>query len=124
MKYVFQFAVIISVSFAGEILNAILPFPVPASIYGMAILFLLLKSGALKISQVKDASDFLLSVMPVMFVPSSVALMTSAEILKKFGVQFFVIAVVTTFSVMIVTGRTAQFLIRRKKSEKKSEEKK
>ena len=42
MKYLKQFLIILLISFIGEILKAVLPLPVPASIYGMAILFVCL----------------------------------------------------------------------------------
>ena len=42
MKFLVQFLIIAAVSFAGEILNAVVPLPVPASIYGIVILFVLL----------------------------------------------------------------------------------
>lgn len=39
MKLLKQFLIIILVSFIGEILKEVIPFPVPASIYGMIIMF-------------------------------------------------------------------------------------
>ena len=49
MKYVKQFLIIIGISLAGEILKYILPLPIPASIYGMAILFIALLTGIIKL---------------------------------------------------------------------------
>ena len=40
MKYVKQFGIILLISFAGEALNYLLPLPVPASIYGLVLMFL------------------------------------------------------------------------------------
>ena len=51
MKYVKQFLIIIGISLAGEILKYILPLPIPASIYGMAILFIALLTGIIKLRQ-------------------------------------------------------------------------
>ena len=34
MKYLHQFLLILAISFMGELLKEVLPFPVPASIYG------------------------------------------------------------------------------------------
>ena len=112
MKYLSQFAIIVCISFVGEILNRLLPLPVPASIWGFLLLFMLLKLKVLKLRYVKDAGDFLLDLMPVMFVPPSVGVMTAAPIMKKWGVQFCAIAVLTTFCVIVVSGRVAQFFIR------------
>ena len=45
MKYLRQFGLILLFSFLGEALRALIPLPVPASIYGMALLFLALAAG-------------------------------------------------------------------------------
>ena len=38
MKYIKQFSIIITVSFLGEVLHALLPLPIPASIYGLLLM--------------------------------------------------------------------------------------
>ena len=67
MKYVKQFGIIIMISFVGEVLNYLIPIPVPASIYGMVIMLVLLTSGKLKLESVRDTAIFLIEVMPLMF---------------------------------------------------------
>ena len=42
MKYIRQFAVILAVTCAGEILHTFIPLPVPGSIYGLVLMFVLL----------------------------------------------------------------------------------
>ncbi len=39
MKYIRQLGIILLVSFLGELLHYLLPLPVPASIYGIVLLF-------------------------------------------------------------------------------------
>ncbi len=77
MNYLKQFLIILSISFIGEILKAALPLPVPASIYGMAILFACLATGIIRLEAVRDAGKFLIETMPVMFIPAGVGLMAS-----------------------------------------------
>lgn len=77
MKYLKQFLIILVISLIGELLNKLLPLPVPASIYGMVILFIGLLSGVIKLSSVKEAGSFLIEIMPVMFIPAGVGLMSS-----------------------------------------------
>lgn len=112
VKYVLQFTLIVSISFMGEILHRVVPLPVPASIYGLAILFMGLRTGLIKLHQVKEAAGFLLAVMPVMFVPSSVGFMTAIPVMKSHGVRFVLIAAATTFFVMVVTGHAVQLVMR------------
>ena len=53
MKYVFQFSRILAFCLAGELLHALLPLPVPASIYGLLLLLLALKLGFVKLDQIR-----------------------------------------------------------------------
>ena len=43
MKWMKQFGIILLVSFVGEVLEKWIPLPIPASIYGIILLFLCLK---------------------------------------------------------------------------------
>ena len=80
MKYVNQFCIILAFSFAGEILNCLIPLPVPASIYGLLLMFLALEFKIIKVHHVKEVSSFLLGIMSIFFVPSSVGFKrTSAD---------------------------------------------
>ena len=70
MKHVQQFSIILLISVIGELLKTFLPLPVPASVYGLIIMLVALLTGILKLDQVKGAADFLVEIMPVMFVPA------------------------------------------------------
>lgn len=119
MKYVKQLAVILLISFAGELLNALLPFPVPASIYGMVLLFVGLLTGLIRLEWVKEAGLFLVEIMPVFFIPVCVGLLDSWVNIKPFWLPLVVITCLTTVIVMVVTGRTAQSILRRGKKQQK-----
>lgn len=77
MKYINQFLIILLISFLGEILKCLLPLPIPASIYGMIILFLGLMTKVIKLESVKETGKFLIEIMPIMFIPAGVGLMTT-----------------------------------------------
>ncbi len=111
MRYVKQFAIIIMISFAGELLKEFLPFLVPASIYGLLIMLLLLMTGIIKVEHVKDVSTFLLDVMPVMFIPAAVGLMESWDVMQDILVPAMILCIVGTLLVMVVSGRVTQRLI-------------
>ena len=119
MKYVKQLAVILLISFAGELLNALLPFPVPASIYGMVLLFVGLLTGLIRLEWVKEAGLFLVEIMPVFFIPVCVGLRDSWVNIKPFWLPLVVITCLTTVIGMVVTGRTAQSILRRGKKQQK-----
>ena len=63
MKYLFQFSIILLVTFIGEVLHELLPLPVPTGIYGMALLFIALCTKVIKLEHVGDTADFLIEIM-------------------------------------------------------------
>ena len=115
MKYLKQFLIILVISLIGELLNKLLPLPVPASIYGMVILFIGLLSGVIKLSSVKEAGSFLIEIMPVMCIPAGVGLMSSWLNLKPIIIPVCIITVAAIFTVMIVSGHVTQFIVKRTK---------
>ena len=119
MKYLRQFLVILGISFVGELLKVLLPLPIPASIYGMVILFIGLLTGWIPLDAVRDAGKFLIEIMPVMSIPAGVGLMASWGILKPMLLPVSIIVVVTLITVMVATGWSSQWMIRRKKKEGK-----
>ena len=112
MKYLKQFLIILTISLIGEVLKALIPLPIPASIYGMVILFVCLLSGAIKLDAVRDVGTFLIQIMPVMFIPAGVQLMASWNVLSPLLVPASVVTVVVLIAVMVVTGRVSQRIIR------------
>ena len=74
MKYLFQFTIIGVITAIGELLNLLLPLPIPASIYGLVILFVALCTKIIRLDQVEHAADFFLAIMPILFVPPTVNL--------------------------------------------------
>lgn len=118
MKYVRQFLIIIWFSFLGELLHAVIPLQIPASIYGFVLLFAALCTGIVKLPQIRETSRFLIDIMPLLFVPAGVGLLESWDVLRPVLVQVVVILVVSTVLVMGVSGRVTQSMIRRRKKER------
>ena len=123
MKYLKQFLIILVISYAGELLKYVLPTPIPASIYGMVILLVGLLTGWIALDAVKDVGKFLIEIMPVMFIPAGVGLMSSWGILKPLILPVSIITVVTIVTVMAATGKVSQWVIRKGKSDKEENEK-
>lgn len=119
MKYILQFEIIIAISLVGELLNRIIPLPIPASIYGMVILFTALCTGIIKLSAVKETGKFLIYIMPIMFIPATVGLLDSWSVMQEFLTAIIVISLVSTVLVMVFTGHITQFIIKLKNREEK-----
>lgn len=117
MKLIKQFLIIIAFSFAGEILHALLPLPIPASIYGIALLFAALETKKLKVQDIAETSAFLIEIMPIMFIPAAVGLLKSWDVVKGSLPAYIVVTAVSTFVVMYAAGAVTQAIIRRNKKE-------
>lgn len=111
VKYVRQICIIFGITMAGELLNTLLPLPIPAGVYGLFLLLVGLCSGLLKLEHVEETGNFLLDTMPIMFVPVIVGLMEKYEILKAVAVPVIVISAASTVIVMAVTGKITEWLI-------------
>ncbi len=113
MKFIKQLSVILTVSFIAELMEYLIPIPVAASIYGLILMIAGLMTGIIPLKEVEDAADFLVTVMPILFVPPTVSIMTGAEAMKAMLAPLCVISVVSTVLIMAVTGRVSQGILRR-----------
>lgn len=114
MRYIAQLAVIMVISFLGEVLAHFLPLPIPASIYGMALLFCGLMTGIIPLRAVRETGRFLVEIMPLFFVPAAVGLLDVWETVRIHWAAYAVIIALSTFVVMAASGWTTQAVMRRK----------
>lgn len=114
MKYIKQVAIIFAVTCVGEILKYFIPLPIPASIYGLVIMIILLATKVVKLEQVKDVADFLIEIMPLMFIPAGVGIIVSWKQVRGMILPVCVTVFITTCLVMIVTGKVTDFMVSRK----------
>ena len=104
MKFLIQFLIIIAFSFLGELLHYCLPLPIPASIYGIVLLFIALELKWVKVKDIRETSSFLIAVMPVMFIPAAVGLIDSWASVSQAWFQYIIVTVISTFIEMGVSG--------------------
>ena len=126
MKYVRQIGILWGMTMAGEFLNFLLPFPVPAGVYGLFLLLGALLTGVVKIESVEATGNFLMDIMSMMFIPATVGLVEYAQQIGEILVPYTVIIACSTVAVMAATGRLAQVMIERqerKMSERKKKRK-
>lgn len=116
MKYLSQFLRITAFTLAGELLQRLIPLPVPASVYGLVLLFIALCAGIVKLEQVKDAGRFLVSILPILFVSPAVGILENWGLIKDVMISMIVVALTSTIITFAVAGRVTQSL--RNKEEK------
>ena len=108
VKYIFQFARITAFCLAGEILAVVLPLPIPASVYGLLLMVAELKTGVLKLDQVRETGLFLTGIFPLLFVPAAAGVVELGSQLMDLLLPAVLAIVPITALVMAVTGMVAQ----------------
>lgn len=111
MKFVKQFLIIVTVSLLGELLAWFIPLPIPGGIYGLILMFFALKFKLFPLSKVKETSKFFIDIMPIFFVPPGVAILDSLDVLKNHWWQITLTAFLSTFVVMIISGKITTLIL-------------
>ena len=114
MKYIPQFLYILAFSFIGQVLQAVVPLPIPAAIYGLVLLLIALSTDLLKVKQVEDAANRLISVMPILYVPICVKILEYWGVISQNAAAIITISVVSTFLVFGVSGAVTQWLMKKR----------
>ena len=113
MKYLNQFLIILGFTLLGEVLQRIVPLPIPASVYGIVFLFLSLCFGLVKLEQVKEAGGFLTSILPVLFVSPAVGILENWGLIKAALVPMVILVLASTALTFGIAGRIAQAFMKK-----------
>lgn len=113
MRFIKQLLIILGVSFVGEALHFLLPLPVPASIYGLVLMLLCLCFKVFPLRAVEETGDFLIDLMPALFIPATVGVMAAWDVLQPVLLQVALITFLSLIVVMAVSGRVTQWALRR-----------
>lgn len=111
MKYLTQFFWILLFCALGEVLAAVIPFPIPAAIYGLVLLFLALSFKIIRLEQVSDTARFLIRVMGVFFVSPVVNILAYWGVIAPNLGAICVIILVTTVLVFGISGLVTKALL-------------
>ncbi len=114
MSLVYEFGIILAVCLAGELLHWLLPLPVPASIYALCLLLVLLLTGIVKEKNIARAAGFLLNIMTMLFIPAAVGLISVWADARRMLAPLAVAIVPITVVVMAATGVSVQKIRKRR----------
>lgn len=112
MKFIKQLVIILTISLIAELMELLIPIPVAASMYGLVLMLWGLITKVIPLEKVEGVADFLVEILPIMFIPPTVGIMASVEALKEMLVPLVVISIVSTVLIMVATGRTTQSILR------------
>ena len=104
MKIIIQVAIIFSICWISQLVEALLPIAFPASVIGMVLLLALLLSRVLRVDHIREKSDFLLGNMAFFFLPAGVSIINYFDVLQSTAVQLVIICLLTTVITFFVTA--------------------
>ena len=116
MNYLSQFSIIMGFTLAGEALQRLLPIPIPASVYGLVLLFAALCTGVIKLEQVKTVGSFLASILPILFVAPAVGIVEHWGLISSHLLPIVLVLVGTTVLTFGITGRVAMIFRRKEEN--------
>ena len=119
MKYLNQFLIILGFTLLGEVLQRVVPLPIPASVYGIVLLFLALCCKLIRLEQVKEAGGFLTSILPVLFVSPIVGILDNWALIRGALLPMVLLVLASTVLTFGISGRIAQAIMG--KEEKKND---
>ena len=105
MKIITQCGFLFFVCLCGIALSRAFPFPMPASVLSMLVLFAMLLVKVIRPSFVQETTDFLLGNMAFFFIPSGVGILAHIETIRGNIVALFTICIAT----MCLTFAAAAF---------------
>ncbi|MFC5700301.1 CidA/LrgA family protein [Cohnella faecalis] len=88
--------------------------PIPGSIIGMALLFALLRTGAIKLRWIEAGARWLIAEMLLFFIPATAGIVQFKHLLLSNGLSLLLVIVVSTFVVMLTAGMLVDRIGKRK----------
>lgn len=100
-------------TFAGEVLQRLIPLPIPASVWGLALLFLALCLKIVRPEQLKETAGFLISIMSILFVSTVVGIVENWALIQPQLLSIFLLLLSTTVLTFGISGSITQFFLRK-----------
>ena len=118
MKYLSQFLIILGFTFLGEALQRIVPLPIPASVWGLALLFSALCLKLIQLEQVAEAGAFLRSILPLLFIAPAVGIVDNWGLISGALLPILLLVIGTTVTTFGISGVITRSLIKKGGGEK------
>ena len=84
---------------------------IPASVWGMVLLFASLMLGVVKPDDVKTVAHFLTDNMTIFFLPAAIGIMDQWGLIKMNLLAWLAVVLISTVFVMLTTGLLQQWLM-------------
>ncbi|EMI12541.1 antiholin-like murein hydrolase modulator LrgA [Bacillus altitudinis] len=100
-----------TVMFVSNLISMYLPIPMPASVIGLVLLFILLTTKIVKLEQVEQLGSSLTGLISFLFVPSGISVIQSLGVMQEVGVQVVGVIIIATIMLLAATGLFSQLLM-------------
>ena len=110
IKIVLQIIVLYGFVLLGNWLRDLLHLPLSGSIIGLLVLLAVLSLKVFRLEWIESGSNFLLSYLPLYFIPATVGVMNYGHIFTGKGFLLIPITIISTFLTMGISSYISQFL--------------
>ncbi|ABV63195.1 MULTISPECIES: antiholin-like murein hydrolase modulator LrgA [Bacillus] len=111
-----------TVMFVSNLISMYLPIPMPASVIGLVLLFVLLTTKIVKLEQVEQLGTSLTGLISFLFVPSGISVIQSLGVMQEVGVQVVGVIIIATIMLLAATGLFSQLLMQLSEKPQKRKE--
>lgn len=122
IQTILQIALLIIISFIGNMLHTFLNIPLPGSIIGLILLFILLSLHIIPSSWIDRGAGFLLAILPVLFIPTMAGVVNYPTLFSFKGIALVIIILISTLLTMVVSGKISEYAERKSKKRKEGYE--
>ncbi|NLJ57304.1 MAG: CidA/LrgA family protein [Tissierellia bacterium] len=113
IKTLIQLSIILLIYFVGNFISSLIEniIVIPGNIIGMVLLFILLATGLIKLSMIEETGDFIIRYMGFFFVPLTVSLVESYNLIESSIFQIVIILFISCTTVMFFSAKVTDYLI-------------
>lgn len=110
-NFFIQVLTIAAVLYVSKIIESFVPFPMPASVIGLVLLFILLCTGVVKLGQVESVGTALTNNIGFLFVPAGVSVINSLPLLSQHPILIILLIIISTLLLLICVGYVSQLFV-------------
>jgi len=114
LRTVIQVLFFIIVAQLSDAFAAWIHSPIPGTIIGIAVLFILLKFKVIRLDWIEQGSNWLLAEMLLFFIPAAVGIIKYKSLVIESGLRLSITILLSTIAVMVCTGLISQRLATKK----------
>ncbi|CZR10218.1 CidA/LrgA family protein [Trichococcus ilyis] len=117
MRYAKQFLLLLVLTLVGEMFNDLVPLKIPASIWGLLLLLTMLKLKIIRLEQIEETSHFLITILPILFIPPTLGIAGEWGNVKGLLPEIFLVVIATTTLTMVVSGKLTELILVRRRED-------